>query len=85
MIYQCGMYRKFDDAASSATLKIGLEFDWVYGYRLFKSLGDFTVEIADGGTGSMKLVDSTRSTSGSGSLSVVASAIVTLSAALALW
>lgn len=66
-------------------LKIGMEFKWVYGYRLFKSLGDFTVEIQDGGSSSIVLVDSTRSTSGSGKISVVASAIISLSAALALW
>ena len=59
MIYQCGMYRKFIDEVSSVNLKIGQEFNWVYGYRLFKSLGDFTVEISDGDTGTMRLIDTT--------------------------
>lgn len=45
MIYQCGMYRKFFDEVSTQNLKIGLEFNWIYGYRLYKSLGDYSVEI----------------------------------------
>lgn len=53
------MYRKFIDEVSSVNLKIGQEFNWVYGYRLFKSLGDFTVEIQDGGTSVMRLIDTT--------------------------
>lgn len=45
MIYQCGMYRDFKDEFSTLELKIGQEISWIYGYRVFKSLGDFTVEI----------------------------------------
>lgn len=59
MIYQCGMYRSFVDSFSPLNLRVGLEVNWLYGYRVFSSLGDFSVEIQDGGQGSIKLIDST--------------------------
>ena len=64
MIYQCGMYRKFRDDFSTVQLKIGNEIPWVYGYRVYKTLGDFTVDIQDLGEGTLKLIDTTRETSG---------------------
>jgi len=61
MIYQCGMYRNFKDNYSTLQLKVGAEFDWIFGYRVFKSLGDFTVEIQDGSSGKIRLIDSIKS------------------------
>ena len=85
MIYQCGMYRKFFDEASTQNLKIGLEFNWIYGYRLYKSLGDYSVEIQDGGTGTMKLIDSTISAASGSTAVTVAGALATLATTLALF
>ena len=85
MIYQCGMYRKFFDEASTQNLKIGLEFNWIYGYRLYKSLGDYSVEIQDGGTGKMKLIDSTISAASGSTAITVAGALATLATTLALF
>ena len=39
MIYQCGMFRKLNDVVSSTQLKVGDEFDWIFGYRQYKSRG----------------------------------------------
>ena len=60
MIYQCGMYRQFIDAFSTVQLKIGSEIGWIYGYRVYKTLGDFQVDIQDIGEGTLKLIDTTR-------------------------
>jgi len=79
------MYRKFDDELSNLELKIGLEFKWIYGYRLFSSLGDFSAEIQDGGSGTVKLIDSTRSTSGASPMTSLALTSIALSAAIALF
>ena len=85
MIYQCGMYRKFFDEQSTINLKIGQEFKWIYGYRLYKSLGDFSVDIQDGGFGTMKLIDSTV-TSASGSTALTFGlALATLATSVALF
>ena len=45
MIYQCGMFRRFDDDVSSTQLKVGDEIGWVFGYKMFKSLGRYEVDI----------------------------------------
>ena len=58
MIYQCGMYRKFFDDFSTVNLKVGNTIPWVFGYRVYKSLGDFTVDIQDSGEGEIKLIES---------------------------
>ena len=64
MIYQCGMFRQFLDSYSPLKLRVGQELKWIYGYRVYSSLGDFSVEIQDGGKGSIKLIDSTQLTGG---------------------
>lgn len=60
MIYQCGMFRKFADDISPLRMKIGQEIDWVYGYKVYQSLGRYEVEVQDGGSGTIKLVESTQ-------------------------
>ena len=59
MIYQCGMYRQFDDDFSTVNLKIGDEIGWVYGYRVYKRLGSYEVDIQDDGEGFVRLIEST--------------------------
>ena len=40
-IYQCGMYRKFDDDISAMRLKTGAEIPWIFGYKVYETLGRF--------------------------------------------
>lgn len=40
-IFQCGMYRAFKDEYSQKVLKIGDEMPWLFGYRVYRSLGSF--------------------------------------------
>ena len=57
-IYQCGMYRKFDDDVSAMRLKTGAEIPWIFGYKVYETLGRFQVAIQDGGNGTLKLIES---------------------------
>ena len=41
MIYQCGMYRQFNDKVSAMQLKTGAEIPWIFGYKVYETLGRF--------------------------------------------
>ena len=45
MIYQCGMYRRFDDDVSALQLKVGAKIPWIFGYKAYSSLGDYKVDV----------------------------------------
>ena len=79
MIYQCGMYRQFDDSYSSVQLKIGDEIGWVFGYRVYKRLGSISPDIQDGGEGTIKLIEST---SGASHIAATASLLITATLAM---
>ena len=57
MIYQCGMYRKLEDAVSAFNLKTGSEIPWTFGYKVYKSIGDFNYDLADGGDATLKILE----------------------------
>ena len=40
-IYQCAMFRKFDDEISAMRLKTGAEIPWIFGYKVYETLGRF--------------------------------------------
>ena len=52
------MYRKFDDDVSAMRLKTGAEIPWIFGYKVYETLGRFQVAIQDGGNGTLKLIES---------------------------
>ena len=61
MIFQCGMYRKLEDEYSQIQLKVGESVNWVFGYKLFDSKGDYTPNIIDGGSGALLVLESATS------------------------
>ena len=54
------MFRKFRDDVSPLRLKVGDEINWIYGYKLYGSLGRFEVMVQDGGEGKIKLIESSQ-------------------------
>jgi len=57
------MYRKFDDEISAMKLKTGAEIQWIFGYKVYETLGRFEVAIQDGGKGTLKVIESVQETS----------------------
>ena len=76
------MYRKLEDDVSSLALKIGQEVPWVYGYKVYKSLGDFTYDLEDGGDGTLKVIDTISELSSAWNSIAIASTQLFLAASL---
>ena len=51
------MFRKLDDEYSRIQLKADDTIYWEYGYKLYSSKGDFTVDIADTGRGELTILE----------------------------
>ena len=82
IIYQCGMYRKLEDDVSSLQLKIGAEVPWVFGYKVYKSLGDFSYDLEDGGDGTLKIIETVSEFNSSWNSIAIASTQLFLAASL---
>ena len=55
------MFRKLEDELSHMQLKVEDRVDWVYGYKLYTSKGDFVVDIADTASGELVVLDTAAS------------------------
>lgn len=56
-MYTCAMQRPLFSQLSTWQVKLGSTVDWIYGFKVFSSKGDFTVDFGDSVKGQMILFD----------------------------